>query len=236
MKIKKLRPQKNLENFFKVVSKFDWSDLTANHASILSSDNKSFYINKHKYLFSEIKEKNLIKVSIKDSYSNKYNEVNKAGFFIHKYLHNSKAKPGAILHTHSKNGVAISCLKDGFNEKLNQSSMRFYKRIVYVNYEGMVMNDSIAKNLSSKVKKNTKVIILRNHGIIIIGKNINELFHLTFHFEKCAEIQLKLTHKAVLQKVSAKVASLTCNQHESFGPVGKLSWDAVLREIKKNEI
>lgn len=233
MKIRNYRPQKNLENFFKVISKFDWSDLTANHASILSSDNKSFYINKHKYLFSEINEKNLIKVDINEDYHKKYKDVNKAGFYIHKYLHNSKAKPGAILHTHSKNGVAISCLKDGFNEKLNQSSMRFYKRIIYVNYEGMVMNDLIAKKLSSKVKKNTKIIILKNHGVIIVGQNISELFHLTFHFEKCAEIQLKLTHKLVLNKVSDKVANLTCNQHESFGPVGKLSWEAVLRKTKK---
>ena len=89
MKIKNHRPQKNLENFFKVISKFDWSDLTANHASILSSDNKSFYINKHKYLFSEIKEKNLIKVDVNDEYHKKYKDVNKAGFYIHKYLHNS---------------------------------------------------------------------------------------------------------------------------------------------------
>ena len=233
MKIKNHRPQKNLENFFKVISKFDWSDLTANHASILSSDNKSFYINKHKYLFSEIKEKNLIKVDINDEYHKKYKDVNKAGFYIHKYLHNSKAKPGAILHTHSKNGVAISCLKDGFNEKLNQSSMRFYKRIEYIDYEGMVINAKIAKKMSSKVNIKTKVLILKNHGVIILGNDIEELFHLTYHFEKCAEIQLKVSHLKNLNHVKNKFASKTCSQHEGFGKVGHMSWNASLRMIKK---
>ena len=49
------------------------------------------------------------------------------------------------------------------------------------------------KKIANKLKSETRVIILRNHGVIILGKTIEELFHLTFHFEKCASIQLKLT-------------------------------------------
>ena len=231
---KKIDKQKQLEVLFKVIDHYNLSDLTANHASILSSDKKGFYINKHKYLFSEIKKNNLNYVNLKDDYGVRYKEVNKAGFYIHKFLHNCVAKPSAILHTHSINGVAISCLKDGFNEKLNQSSMRFYKRVEYVNYDGMVMNAKIAKNLSSKVKKNTKIIVLKNHGIIGIANDIEELFHLTFHFEKCSEIQLKLTSIKELNKTSEKVSKLTCNQHESFGKVGNMSWKASLRVIQNN--
>ena len=52
---KKIDKQKQLEVLFKVIDHYNLSDLTANHASILSSDKKGFYINKHKYLFSEIK-------------------------------------------------------------------------------------------------------------------------------------------------------------------------------------
>ena len=112
--------------------------------------------------------------------------------------------------------------------------MRFYKRVEYVNYDGMVMNAKIAKNLSSQVKKNTKIIVLKNHGIIVIANDIEELFHLTFHFEKCSEIQLKLTSIKELNKTSEKVSKLTCNQHESFGKVGNMSWKASLRVIQNN--
>lgn len=231
---KKKDNTKQLEIFFKIIDYFNLSDLTANHASTLSSDKKGFYINKHKYLFSEIKKNNLNYVNLKDDYSVKYKEVNRAGFFIHKFLHSCAAKPSAILHTHSVNGVAISCLKKGFNEKLNQSSMRFYKRIEYVNYDGMVMNAEIAKKLCSNVKKNTKVIILKNHGIVMMANDIEELFHLTFHFEKCAEIQLKLTGIKELNQTTEKVSKLTCAQHESFGKVGHMSWKAALRVIYNN--
>ena len=227
--------KKKLESLFKIIDYYNLSDLTANHASILSSDKKGFFINKHKYLFSEIKKDNLNYVNLKDDYGEKYKEVNRAGFYIHKFLHSSSAKPYAILHTHSINGVAISCLKNGFNEKLNQSSMRFYKRIEYVDYDGMVMDHKIAKKLSDKVKKNTKIIVLKNHGIVIIAKDIEELFHLTFHFEKCSEIQLKLANIKGLNKANAKISRLTCIQHEGFGKVGHMSWKASLRVIQNKK-
>ena len=44
-------------------------DLTANHASILSQNKKGYYINKHKYLFSQVNQNNLVFVSLKDNYS-----------------------------------------------------------------------------------------------------------------------------------------------------------------------
>ena len=221
-----------LVNLFRILDKLKVNDLTANHASIMSVNENGFYINMHNHLFSQVTPNNLVYVDLKDDYSKKYSKVNKAGFFIHKYLHNSKCNPKAILHTHSINSVAISSIKEGFNEKLNQSSMRFFKRIVYENYYGMVMNDEIAKKLAKKLSKNTKIIILKNHGSIIMGNTNEELFHLTFHFEKCCEIQLKTKNKKI-NVVSDHIAQLTCNQHEGFGRVGKMSWNASLRMLKK---
>ena len=235
MKKKNNIEKKKLVNLFKVMDHYKLNDLTANHASVLSKDGKGFFINQHKLLFSEISQNNLKYVSLNDNYSKKNQPINKAGFFIHLYLHNSKAKPGAILHTHSINSVAISCLKNGFNEKLNQSSMRFYKRIEYFDYSGMVINEKIAKELFLLTKKDTKVIILKNHGNIILAKNIEELFHLTYHFEKCAEIQMKIMKNEKINIINNKIAKLTCEQHESFGKVGEMSWKASLRVIKKTQ-
>lgn len=224
--------KKELVNLFYILNKMNIGDLTANHASVLSKKKDGFYINKHKYLFSQINYNNLSFVKLNDDFNKKYKEINKAGFFIHKYLHKSIAKPKAILHTHSINSVAISLLKNGFNEKLNQSSMRFYKRVKYFNYNGMVMNQEEGQKLLKLVDKNTKLIVLKNHGLIIIANTIDELFHLTFHFEKCAEIQLKLINNSNLTKVSNQISAITCKQHESFGEVGKMSWKAIKKEYK----
>ena len=225
--------KKKLEYLFKILGSWGISDLTANHASILDDKKKGFFINQHKFLFSQITSKNLVHVKLIDKFSPKYKIVNKAGFFIHKHLHNSRAKPGAILHTHSTNAVAISCLKKGFDTKLNQSSMRFFNKVKYFNYGSMVINDKEAINLGKAVNRNTKLIILKNHGIIILGDTIEELFHLTFHFEKCADIQLRIMNEKSKNLVSNKTAVLTSKQHLGFGPVGAMSWDAAVRLLKR---
>jgi ribulose-5-phosphate 4-epimerase/fuculose-1-phosphate aldolase len=223
--------KKNLVNFFKILYQNNIGDLTANHASILSNEKNSFFINKHEFLFSQVNIDNLQEVKINEQFSSKYKKINKAGFFIHQYIHQSISKPEAILHTHSINAVAIASLRCGFNEKLNQSSMRFYKRVKYFGYSGMVMHEKEGKTLASIVKENTKLIILKNHGIIILANSIEELFHLTFHFEKCAEIQLRLANLKI-NTVSNKVANLTCKQHEQFGRVGEMSWKASIKDLK----
>ena len=193
-----------------------------------------FETSKHNYLFSQVNIRNLQYIDLKSKSHKNYSQVNKAGYYIHKYLHISKAKPDAILHTHSINAIAISSLSEGFNEKLSQSSMRFYKRVKYYSYKGMVIDAMEADKLKNIVENNTKLIILKNHGIIILGKSIQELFHLNYHFEKCCEVQLKLNSKKI-NKITNKIAQLTCSQHESFGKVGYMSWNASLKELKKKQ-
>ena len=115
---------------------------------------------------------------------------------------------------------------------LNQSSLRFYKSVEYVDYNAIAINQAEGKKIANKLKLNTRLIILRNHGIIVLGNSIEELFHLTFHFEKCASIQLKLANKKI-KLVSKKISELTYKMHKSFKPVGELSWNASMRVIKK---
>ncbi len=231
--------KRKLSDFYKILAYNNIGDLNANHASILSNDKKSFYTNQHIHLFEEITPNKLIRVNLFEARKNILKKVNIAGYYIHRNLHLSKYEPTAILHTHSENAVAISCLKEGFLTKLNQSSMRFYKAVEYVDYNAMAINQEEGKKIANKLKSETRVIILRNHGIIILGKTIEELFHLTFHFEKCASIQLRLSdQKNKIKLVSDRIANITSKMHRGFGPVGGMSWSAsirVLKKLKKNK-
>ena len=88
-----------------------------------------------------------------------------------------KAKPDYILHTHSENAVAISCLKNGFNTKLNQSSMRFYNAIKYFDYNDQIKKFTISKNnvqkfvfqCKTKTRSMASLFLLRNSFITEMG-------------------------------------------------------------------
>ena len=109
--------------------------------------------------------------------------------------------------------------------------MRFFKKIKYFKFNGMIIDENEGLKLKNLVNKVTRIIILKNHGIIIMGNTIDELFHLTFHFEKCANIQLKIGDRRDLSKVSDKIAEQTSKQHESFGKIGQMSWQAAKKSF-----
>ena len=164
--------KKKLIDLLKILDHFNINDLTANHASVLSSNKKGFFMNQHKHLFSQVNANNLVYVDLKNDYSKKYSNINKAGFYIHKFIHNSAYKPRAILHTHSINSVAISCLKEGFKEKLNQSSMRFFKRVEYLDYSGMVIDKKIAR-----IFRSSSTSAIKGFMLIISYKLLYTLFY-----------------------------------------------------------
>ena len=106
----------------------------------------------------------------------------------------------------------------------------------YFDYGSMATSKEAGSDIAKVVNRDTKLIILKNHGNIILAKSLEELHHLTFHFEKCCEIQLKiLNSNRRYNLVSNKVATITSNQHTQFGPVGKMSWEAILRKFKKKK-
>ena len=84
--------KKNLCSLFKILYKNNIGDLTANHASILSEEKKGFYINKHNYLFSQVNIRNLQYIDLKSKSHKNYSQVNKAGYYIHKYLYKHNCK------------------------------------------------------------------------------------------------------------------------------------------------
>ena len=100
----------------------------------------------------------------------------------------------------------------------------------------MAVTEKIGKSIARVIDEDTRLIILKNHGNIILANTIEELHHLTFHFEKCCDIQLKiLNSKSRYRLVNNKIALHTSKQHTHFGPVGKMSWEASMRKIKKHK-
>ena len=113
------------------------------------------------------------------------NKINIAGYQIHRFLHMSKAKPGAILHSHSVNAVAVSCLKNGL-EILIQDSAMFHNRISYHDWEGMSTSTEECESISRDLGNNNSMI-LRNHGLLTAGKTIGEAFMLMYYLDRACK-------------------------------------------------
>ena len=94
----------------------------------------------------------------------------------------------AIMHTHTVAGQAVSALDCGLLP-LNQSAMRYYKRIGYHEFEG-VANDLDERERIVADLGDHKCLIMKHHGLLTAGVNVGEAFNLMYYLEKSCETQM----------------------------------------------
>jgi ribulose-5-phosphate 4-epimerase/fuculose-1-phosphate aldolase len=141
------------------------------------------------------------------------------------------------MHSHSRSGLAISCLKNGL-EILIQDSAMFHNRISYHDWEGMSTNteecDSIVKDLG-----NNNTMILRNHGLLTGGKTIAEAFMLMYYLDRACKVQIDLLNSSQdIIKPSKNLLEFAAGQYnDPKYQLGKHEWPALKRMLnKKNSI
>src|SRR5260370_23591275 len=150
-----------------------------------------FLMNPMGLLFNEITASSLLKIDIDGNQIDPWEyEPNRAGFIIHSAIHMVRPDARCVLHTHTEASIAVSAQEDGLLP-LSQWALRFYGRLAYHDYEGVSLDLDERERLQQHIGQH-QVLLLRNHGLLTVGRNIAEAFSLTYYFEHAARAQLKI--------------------------------------------
>lgn len=115
-------------------------------------------------------------------------QVNRAGHTIHSAVYMARPDAGCALHVHSRAGMAVAALEEGLLP-LNQISMQFHDRLAYHDYEGVSLDlDERERLIASLGEKNA--MIMRNHGLLTLGRTVAEAFTRAYYLEKACQIQM----------------------------------------------
>jgi ribulose-5-phosphate 4-epimerase/fuculose-1-phosphate aldolase len=116
-------------------------------------------------------------------------EPEATAFYIHAHLHQKHPKGMAVFHTHQTWITALSALEDPSLVMCHQNSLRFYKDLAYDSYNGLVLDDSEGKHLA-KVMGDKRILIHRNHGVIVCGETVAQCFDDLYYLERAAKVQV----------------------------------------------
>ena len=179
----------NLAACYHLADHFQMTDIIWNHITSKTSKNKeTFLINKFGLRYNEITASNLLEIDLEGKVISGDGEINYTGYVIHGAVHKAKKNIHCVMHTHTRAGLAISCLKEGL-KPIFQDAAIFHNRVSYHDWQGMSTEveecKDIAKNLG-----NNKVMILRNHGLLTCGETIGEAFILMYYLDKACKNQL----------------------------------------------
>ena len=228
----------NLAACYHLADHFQMTDIIWNHITSKTSKNKeTFLINKFGLRYNEITASNLLEIDLEGNVISGDGEINYTGYVIHGAVHKAKENIHCVMHTHTRAGLAISCLKEGL-KPIFQDAAIFHNRVSYHDWQGMSTEveecKDIAKNLG-----NNKVMILRNHGLLTCGETIGEAFILMYYLDKACKNQLD-TMSTGLETIvpSDNIMEYAAGQYEDPRfRLGKHEWPALLRLLDdKNSI
>jgi ribulose-5-phosphate 4-epimerase/fuculose-1-phosphate aldolase len=226
----------DLAALYRLIAHFRMTDLVDTHISArLPGTPDHFLINRYGVLFHEMQPGDLVKIDPSGkavNASDASERVNAAGFTIHSAVHMARHDLACVIHTHTADGIAVSCMEEGLLP-ISQHALKFYGHLGYHDYEGIALDlderDRLVASLGSH-----RAMILRNHGLLAAGRTIAEAFMNIYFLERACQAQVKaLSGGRKLSLPSVAVCERTAaqfNREEGLAHA-QMAWESALRLI-----
>jgi ribulose-5-phosphate 4-epimerase/fuculose-1-phosphate aldolase len=225
---------------YRLVALFRWDDLVFTHLTARIPDTEHYLINPYGLMFDEITASSLVKIDIEGKvlHPSPY-PINPAGFTIHSAVHAARHDVGAVMHTHTLNGIAVSAQRRGLLP-ISQHAIFVLSSLGYHDYEGVALRDDEKPRLVAALGRHSH-LMLRNHGLLTVGKTVAAAFQAMYMLETCCAIQLRAQAGGTLAdgellEVPPEVVATGREQARAAtlnAAPGSLVWPGLLRRLDR---
>ncbi|MGX7953671.1 class II aldolase/adducin family protein [Tsuneonella sp. HG249] len=220
---------------YRIFDHLGWSESIYNHISLkVPGEDHSFLINPFGLMYDEVTASNLVKIDIDGNVLSGNYPVNKAGFTQHAYFHRHLEWAHAICHTHTTEGMAVSSHKGGLLP-ISFYACNFQGQIGYHDFEGVTVRpeegERLLQNLGGK-----RILMLKNHGPVVMGRTIPEMFVTAWSLQRACEIQIATLSQGEPIDVPQEVIDVhqrDLGQVALPGGPGKADFEAWKRKIDR---
>lgn len=223
---------------YRLVALYAMTDLASNHITArVPGQHDYFFINPFGMLYEEVTASSLYKIDLQGKVVERPDVpygVNTVGYVIHSAIHAARPDVVCVLHTHTRAGVAVSCMEGGL-QRVHQNAMLIADQVVYHDYEGPVTTGSerrsLVRDLGSK-----KAMIMRNHGLLTCGSSVAEAFYYMYRLNAACQIQVDLMASgARIHQPSAQSLAAMDEFMEKYMDVtqGNLEWPSLKRKLDR---
>jgi ribulose-5-phosphate 4-epimerase/fuculose-1-phosphate aldolase len=221
---------------YRLVALYGWDDLIFTHISArVPGPEHHFLLNPYGMMFDEVTASSLVKI---DLAGNKVSDspyfVNPAGFTIHSAIHAAREDALCVMHLHTDYGLAVAAQKDGLLP-ISQQAMLTLTSLAYHDYEGLALNEDEKPRLVADLGDKGQMI-LRNHGLLTVGRTAAEAFLAMFLLERACKIQiLAQAGGGELVRIPEPIVSLVESQVNALtmGQGAALTWPGLLRKLDR---
>ena len=220
---------------YRLVAHYGMTDLIFTHITArVPGAADHILINPYGLFFAEVTASNLLKCDLDGNVVGASpHKANPIGFNFHAVVHAARDDAHCVIHTHSHAGIVVATMERGLLP-LTQVALRFKDQIASHAYEGVLPDKSelgrMVAALGDKV-----ALLMGSHGLLVVGRPIQEAFHLIYYLEQACRLQIDLLSSG--EKLRALPAAVQDAARDYFvnnkHPTGTREWPAYLRMLDR---
>lgn len=215
----RLHRKQRLAAGFRLFSKFGFDEGVAGHITARDPEHEdTFWVNPFGVHFSQVQVSNLIRCDHEGNVVEGHHPVNTAAFVIHSRVHGARPDVVGAAHAHSPYGRALSTLGCTL-APLTQDACAFHgDHALYDDFGGVVVELDEGARIAAALGSH-KAAILANHGLITVGKTVDEAVWWFITMERSCQVQLIAEAASARSGVAPRAIS-DASARQSFGIVG----------------
>ena len=205
---------------FRWTERLNYHEAVANHFSLaVNDDGTQFLINPNQRHFSRIKASDLLLLDANDpDVLNRPGAPDPTAWGLHGGIHRLCPHARCAMHVHSIHATVLACLADSNLPPIDQNTATFYNRYVIDEEFGGLAFESEGERCASMLQDpKVKVMIMGNHGVLILGNSVADTFNRLYYFERAAETYIRaLQTGQPLRVLSDEVAEKTAKELDDY--------------------
>lgn len=179
---------------FRWTARLNMHEAVANHFSLaVNPEGTRFLINPNGRHFSRITASSLIEIDANDPATMARPDApDPTAWGLHGSIHRALPHARCVMHVHSIHATVLASLADSRLPAIDQNSAMFHNRLVVDDhYGGMAFEEEGARCATLLADPKTTVMVMGNHGVLVIGQTVAEAFNRLYYFERAAETYIR---------------------------------------------
>lgn len=211
---------------FRWTARLNMHEGVANHFSLaVNDDGTRFLMNPNQRHFARIKASELLMLDANDPTTmDRPDAPDPTAWGLHGSIHRLCPHARCVMHVHSIHATVLASLADSTLPPIDQNCATFFNRIVVDDhYGGLAFEEEGTRCAAMLTEPKTKVMVMGNHGVLVIGDSVADTFNRLYYFERAAETYIRaLQTGRPLRILPDEIAEKTAQELESYPEQAKL--------------
>ncbi len=185
------------------------SDMTRGHISVRTpGDTQRFFMKPHSFGFDEITMDNIVTCDLEgtkvEGTAPRHSEV-----YIHSEIYHARSDVNCVLHSHPPYAVTLSATTCQLKAYSQPGALFVNNAGLYTDTIDLIRSKELGRGVAKALAAN-KVVLLKNHGVVVVGSSIEETVIVAIMLENACKIQLlvEATGRAAPEFAEEQVRSL----------------------------